>query len=126
MSETTIDNHPNYDEPVTEEELLREAYEMGYTRALDVSAELPDDHDRAIEEVSRGFEGYTGGASYANNVLPTLRAMAGYEDDGHGTYTRCNTKNVPYDRLARLVDAFRLGYEEKCLGNEKNPGEVLW
>lgn len=53
-----------------------QAYELGYERfdAVDVDEDEID------------LEGFRSGAEYANHVLPSLRALAGFEDSGYGTY----------------------------------------
>ena len=60
--------------------LLEEAYRMGHDRFKD--AEQPEDDYDLIE----GLSHFKGTATWANNVAPKLRAMAGYADGGHGTY----------------------------------------
>ena len=56
-----------------------EAYRMGYQRFED--AELPEDAE-GLESVSHFKET----AKWANTIAPRLRAMAGLQDGGHGTY----------------------------------------
>jgi len=60
----------------------QEAYEMGYER-----------FDRMDPVPADGFDlsGFQGSATYANHVLPSLRALAGFEDTGHGTYQQNQT-----------------------------------
>jgi len=53
------------------------AYKDGYNRFDDAVVEDAESYDLAAHRSS---------ATYANNVLPMLRAEAGYGDRGHGTY----------------------------------------
>lgn len=55
-----------------------EAYRNGYQRFE--GTDLPD-------EAEFDLSGFRQSATYANTVLPRLRAMSGYADAGHGTYT---------------------------------------
>jgi len=55
-----------------------EAYEMGYDKFTGVAADVEGDFD---------LEHFRDSADYANNVLPSLRALAGHGDTGPGTYT---------------------------------------
>lgn len=60
------------------QEAKQDAYDMGYERFEGGDTMEPDEADLAP---------YHSSADYANNVLPTLRSMAGHADSGHGTYT---------------------------------------
>lgn len=61
----------------TEARELAQAYAEKYNEGLD-------------------FEYWTESAEYANNVLPRLRAIAGYDDAGYGTYTDAPSEEVYY------------------------------
>jgi len=54
------------------------AYDDGFEKFVAVPIDEPGEFD---------LEGFRSSAYYANNVLPNLRALAGHEDNGHGTYT---------------------------------------
>jgi hypothetical protein len=54
------------------------AYNMGYERFEGMAGEEQERFDLAPFQSS---------AAYANHVLPSLRAMAGHDDRGYGTYT---------------------------------------
>ena len=62
---------------IAEWDAKHEAYNRGYSRFL--NRDLVD-----IEEYH--FSQFTETAEWANTVAPDLRAMAGYDDRGHGTY----------------------------------------
>jgi hypothetical protein len=62
---------------VVEPEVKEKAYRMAYERFN----EQPEDKDE------HWFTHFSGSAEWANRKLPTLRAMAGAGDAGHGTYT---------------------------------------
>jgi len=82
-----------------------EAYEMGYNE-FQGDPVPPEMLDTA---------GYTSGARYANIILPELRAMAGYSDDGYGTWQELTGEarnEAPY-LLNELVDAFFSGMYQK-------------
>jgi hypothetical protein len=86
--------------------LTEEAYRMGHDEFTDVDAE-------SAEEIE--FSHFTGSARWANIIAPKLRAMAGYDDRGHGTYQEerqiaaikpgCE-EDEPAE--AHLMDAFHL------------------
>lgn len=71
-----------------------DAYKMGYNRFDGVETGLPDDAEPDLS-------GFRSSAAYANNTLPTLRAMAGFADSKGGTYT-----------VERQVAAIKDGHEE--------------
>lgn len=60
---------------VHESTVLDEAYALGYDEFSGVEAEEFD------------FDGFTGTARWDSHLLPRLRALCGYGDRGHGTYT---------------------------------------
>lgn len=64
---------------VVKPEVKEKAYRMGYERF----EERPKDEDKD----EYWFDHYTESAEWANNKDPKLRAMAGANDHGHGTYT---------------------------------------
>jgi hypothetical protein len=88
-----MQQHDNTDLAVVEISYQEEAaYDMGHDEFAD--------HDTAEDpEVDPYF--ITGSARYANIIAPGLRAMAGYDDNGFGTYT-----------VDRQVAAIRPGCEE--------------
>lgn len=63
---------------VVEEKAFREAYAMGYERFDGIQLYEGEEFDLAP---------FTDSAEYANHILPRLRALAGFEDSGYGTYT---------------------------------------
>lgn len=58
---------------------LEEAYQMGHDEfsELDLGPDAEPD-----------LAGFQDSARYANHILPKLRAMAGFEDSGHGTFQK--------------------------------------
>jgi len=69
-------------------EVMRDAYDWGYERFHLALADKRDLTDSEREEVAINLDLYTQSAEWANNILPALRAMAGYSDPmGVGTYT---------------------------------------
>ena len=82
-----------------------EAFEMGYNE-FQGDPVPPDMLD---------MDGYTSGARYANIILPELRAMAGYQDSGKGTWFELTGEardEVPYI-YDELIDAFFEGMYQK-------------
>lgn len=61
---------------IYERKVLREAYDMGFSK-FEGSEVEPEDFE---------IGHYTESARYINNVAPKLRAMSGFDDAGHGTY----------------------------------------
>jgi len=105
-------------------ETEEEAYRMGFER---FSHEPNEPLDEAW------FSHYTESAEWANSKAPTLRAMAGAGDGGHGTYQQHRpvvTVDYPEDRPAdgtvrrsfdvfdRLSTLFRRGAADKVCGRE--------
>jgi len=62
---------------VREAEAKGDAYSRGYDRFAGMDADLAADADPAY---------FSDSAAWANHVLPTLRCMSGYRDDGYGTW----------------------------------------
>lgn len=56
-----------------------QAYLLGYKRFEDMAE---DEDDEFVVDL----DGFRQGSEYANHVLPDLRALAGHNDAGHGTY----------------------------------------
>lgn len=108
-----------------ERERLIEAYELGYGAigsfdpTKDIEGWESMDFDERSEQLSYAFEGFSQSAHYANNVLPTLRQLAGYEDSGHGTYQNPPNDEAPY-LLNELVVTFIDGYYDALYGREKD------
>lgn len=72
--------------------LKEEAYNMGFERFEGMELEDDEEFDLAP---------FRDSATYANHVLPSLRAMAGFADGGKGTHT-----------IHRQVAAVKPGCEE--------------
>lgn len=68
---------------VNERDALLDAYELGHNRGS--RADVTGD-PRADEDPDFDLSEIKSSASWDNIVDPKLRAMAGYGDDGHGTY----------------------------------------
>jgi len=86
-----------------------EAYEMGYN-------EMGSD---PVNPTIFDMDGYHSGARYSNIILPELRAMAGYEDSGMGTWQQLTgeaQETAPYV-LDELVMAFTDGMYQKNRDN---------
>lgn len=80
------------EEEFNEEEANKEAYDRGYDIGLGVGIQAREDGQKVsdLEEISAGFmDNYTQYDSYANSILPDLRALAGCKDSGVGTYGDC-------------------------------------
>lgn len=110
---------------------IEEAYTDGYDRFSDADP-AGDPHEAA--EALDGFKSY---ATFANQVLPSLRAAAGFGDAGHGTYQEprkvaaiypgCE-EDVPAEAdlvdahtvFVTLVDAFDAGAIDALLSREKD------
>jgi len=60
---------------VVEQETLEKAYEMGFDRFEGMTENDPQD-----------LSDFKESETWANTVSPSLRAMAGFADRGHGTY----------------------------------------
>lgn len=112
---------------------LEEAYGMGYGRFEELDGEEAEGFDLAPFQST---------AEYANQVLPSLRCMAGYADAGHGTYQQhrevaaiqpgCEEDEPAEANLRdaselheRLVDAFSSGAYDAVEGREKSPPETI-
>jgi len=119
MSDTIAVVKPNY--------ALEEAYNMGYEEFFSLSGEETEDFD---------FAPFTDSARWANIILPKLRAMAGFDDRGHGTYREsrqvaaiepgCEEDEPAEAELMdcsfvfeELSDAFRKGAYDAVEGNER-------
>ena len=113
---------------------LEEAYRMGYGKFEDAEVGDPEQFD---------LSAYHGSAEYSNHVLPDLRAMAGFDDSGYGTYTQdrkvaavelgCEedepapaTIMDAHSVFERLVDAFNAGVYDAVAGDEPNAEHVVW
>lgn len=118
---------------IVAERAEREAYEMGYER-------FEDQDSRGEVDADLDLTLFRDSAAYTNYVLPSLRALAGYEDGGHGTYTiggeiaivdEADLDDTPIEAetwtageyLDVLVDRWTDGARDACLGNEE--GESL-
>lgn len=113
---------------------LEEAYKMGYGKFEDAEVGDPEQFD---------LSAYHGSAEYANHVLPDLRAMAGFDDSGYGTYQQdrqvaaiapgCEedepaeaTLVDAHNVFERLSEAFTTGVYDAVAGNEPNAEQVVW
>jgi hypothetical protein len=105
-----------------------EAYNDGYERFEAMDIEESEDFDLAPFQDS---------ATYANHVLPNLRAMAGFGDSGHGTHTEnrkvaaikpgCEEDEPAEAELLasrhlidELTNAWTAGAHDAALGREKH------
>lgn len=112
---------------------VEEAYNMGYSKFSGTDTDESGRVDLAP---------YHSTADYANNVLPRLRAMAGYADAGHGTYQEhrkvaavdagCEEDEPAEAELREashifnsLVDAFNNGAYDAIEGREKSVPDIL-
>jgi hypothetical protein len=68
---------------VNEADVLDEAYSMGYERFADVA-----DMEHGGDESGYAVSHFKETAIWANNVAPSLRALSGMADGGHGTYQK--------------------------------------
>lgn len=113
---------------------IEEAYRMGYDRFE--PADDADDADHPIAHFKESGE-------WANGIAPRIRAMAGYRDDGRGTYqlkrqvaaiepgaeedNPAAAQLVPSEVVReKLVDAFDHGAAAALSGDEKDPSVVRW
>lgn len=112
--------------------LTEKAYKMGFERFQDLDGEETEGFDLAP---------FKSGAHWSNTLAPKLRAMAGYDDRGHGTYTdeRQVAAIVPgaeedepaeaeltdaHHIYTELVKAFDRGAYDAAEGREQEPPEV--
>lgn len=110
--------------------LKEEAYNMGYDRFEGCEVESIEGFDLAP---------FRSSAAYANNVLPSLRAMAGAADRGAGTYTDhrevaaikpgCEEDEPAEAELVNsryifdeLLEAWDMGAYDGALGKERGEG----
>lgn len=107
-----------YDEAFTFEEISQrvreEAYQMGWNKAAQIEGQFGEDGE--FEDSDPRLP--TDSANWANNIAPKLRALSGYEDEGHGTYQK-----VPIDLAHEIFNedalpAFRRGYYDRAEGKE--------
>jgi len=114
---------------------IEEAYQMGHDEFGDM--DIDGDPDEEFE-----FGHFTDSARWANHILPSLRAMAGYADSAGGTYTverqiaaikpGCE-EDEPADAelmegrhlFDRLVDAYRTGAYD-AVEDTYDPDSVRW
>lgn len=109
---------------VHESTVLDDAYALGYDEFTGVDAEEVD------------FDGFTGTARWDSHLLPRLRALCGYGDRGHGTYTVArevavvpvgNEDDEPAEAITintteilnAAVDQFRAGAHDAAEGRER-------
>jgi hypothetical protein len=114
---------------IAEWDAKQEAYNRGYSRFQ---------HGDPVEPEEFHFSHYTGSAEWANTVAPSLRAMAGYDDTGHGTYQEepyaIVLVEVPEDEpaegeflrkpwhfLDELVECFQSGAFDAATGADRDP-----
>ena len=111
------------------ETAVEEAYRMGYMR-FNSADEIDSD-----EDIHMALDGFIQSAEWANTVLPSLRATAGYADGGRGTYQlardvalirhyEMDDRPIEAEQLNSsylyddLVDAFQYGAIDAMEGNE--------
>lgn len=92
------------------------------------------------EEVSEEdfqFSHFTESATWANTVAPRLRSMAGYDDEGYGTYqtpvpivlvsepdddpATGQLLEEPWHFLDELVESYQSGAFDAATGKERDP-----
>ena len=105
------ENLGSYDKVLTIEQIAKEceqrAYEEGYSYGPN---HMPKEVD-SIQEVRLP----TDSANWANNILPSLRALAGYEDPtGKGTYTKVPNDDAYHIFNEGIMEKFREGYYDKA------------
>lgn len=113
---------------------LERAYDRGYLRFSD---------DDPVEDAAQALSHFAESAEYANQILPKLRAMAGYEKGPGGTYTikrrvaaikpGCEEDEPADAELVEgrhvfnaLTEAWRSGAIDSLSGNERDPSDVEW
>ena len=90
------------------DQAVEEAREMGreFAKGIEIPPEAdPDDFAWQMKD------SHTQSATWANHTLPNLRAMAGFEDSGMGTYQEGGMRNEHI--LQELVDAYWEGATEQ-------------
>jgi hypothetical protein len=97
-------------------------YNMGYTGVALDAYQMGYNEMYGLDPVDFRYDmdGYTSGARYTNIILPELRAMAGYEDSGAGTWQQLTgeaQETAPYV-LDELVGAFMDGMYQANVDNE--------
>lgn len=111
MSQTmTIPSH--YDGEQTD--IYKTAYDRGQRCDAHLIAEESATQEEAELAILNGFEHMTESARWCHHILPDLRAVAGYDDSGMGTYTLDPDDECHY-RLDELTDAYRCGYVDGAL-----------
>jgi hypothetical protein len=63
---------------IREADAYDQAWEMGYNRFEGIDVD-------SVEDFDVGY--FRDSAAYANHTLPSLRALSGFADGGHGTFT---------------------------------------
>lgn len=119
---------------VPENKAVREAYNRGYNRFENYETNSDAEEMAPISHFQESAE-------WANTVLPTLRALSGYEDQGNGTYTgrrdvavihEQDFDDLPIDGermgadelLSSLVSIWQTGAYHATSGEERNPPEL--
>lgn len=122
---------------IPEAEVLDEAYNLGYQRFED--AETIEEEDGNPYEAVSGFREY---ATWANNVAPRLRSLAGFVDSGPGTYTvgrkvvvvpEGNEDDLPADGKQMdiqyvheaVLDVWELGAVDALEGNDHGENALV-
>lgn len=94
-------------------EQRRDAYNLGYDRFHGAGRPV-------VLEDYIDFGAYRQTATWANQVLPKLRELAGAEDvHGAGTYTDMTDEQAHH--LEDLIDAFEEGATDGLLDRERDP-----
>lgn len=115
-SNTNMNENDSNDVPQVDIEAAKQrAYQMGRDWMKDPRAVIELSNGDDIAEM-RPFEGLHGSAQWSNRYLPQLREMAGYDDNGMGTYTTVRDVQPSdgsvcrsYDILDELIDKFHMG-----------------
>lgn len=117
LPDTMTDEYPL----INREKVIEDAYHAGYNRFHDSDT---------VEEPDMSF--FHDSATYANHVLPDLRAKAGYADSAGGTYTvereiamtdyMAETVEIidSYHLFDTLVSAWNRGAEDALRGDDPN------
>jgi len=89
------------------------AYRLGWE-----DAKVIEDTVNPHSDPPECMEPPTDSARWANITAPRLRAIAGYLDEGHGTYQTV-FRDVSYDCLNEdVLPAYRRAYHDRATGNE--------
>lgn len=106
------------------EEKKKEAYNLGFEETNNVAVDI-ENKQEAYESLDN-FRQY---ARYSNHILPELRSLAGFKDNGKGTYQKIpQNKDVTElnGKLDELTSCFSMGYIDGLLDkNTENKEERI-